>query len=140
MDPGSIGLSHPRVSSIVPNMDYGRFVSDFVRLNFDIVLAPLIDHPFNRGKSDVKWLEAGFCAIPGVFENLPPYSGSIEHGETGFLAGSESDWEDALAALIDDPALRQRIGGAARERILRDRMLVTRSGDRLASIDALFGI
>jgi glycosyltransferase involved in cell wall biosynthesis len=38
----------------------------------------------------------------------------IRHGENGFLVRYEHEWGRYLKQLTDDPALRQRIGMAAR--------------------------
>jgi len=38
----------------------------------------------------------------------------IRHGENGFLVRSEEEWLNALEQLMDDPALRTRLGEKAR--------------------------
>jgi hypothetical protein len=41
----------------------------------------------------------------------------VRHGETGFLAETPHQWVDAVGRLAHDPALRQRMGKAGRQRV-----------------------
>src|SRR4029434_7091268 len=50
---------------------------------------------------------------PTVASPTGPYRRAIEHGRTGFLAASADDWYGYLRMLIEDPALRDRVGRAA---------------------------
>jgi glycosyltransferase involved in cell wall biosynthesis len=83
--------------------------------NFDVALAPATNSGFFRGKSDLRWLEAAALGIPVVAD--PLLYPSIEHGVTGLHAATPREAREAIAALIDDPALRERIGSAAREHV-----------------------
>jgi glycosyltransferase involved in cell wall biosynthesis len=42
----------------------------------------------------------------------------VEHGRTGFLADTASEWVEAVRALAD-PALRAQMGSAGREAVTR---------------------
>jgi len=75
---------------------------------FDIALAPLIDCPFNRCKSALKWMQANALGIPGVYSDLPLYRAVCTHGVDGFLA-TPGNWKEPLEALIKDAELRKRI-------------------------------
>ena len=44
----------------------------------------------------------------------------IEHGVTGYFAYNDADWRHYLAMLINNPALRQKIGTAGREFVTRE--------------------
>jgi glycosyltransferase involved in cell wall biosynthesis len=81
--------------------------------NFDIALAPATNSAFFRGKSDLRWLEASALGIPVVAD--PVLYPSIEHGVTGLHATSPAAAREAMLALVDDAALRARLGSAARE-------------------------
>lgn len=82
---------------------------------FDINLAPLeIGNPFCEAKSELKLFEAALVDVPTVASPTGPYRRAIRHGETGFLATTPGQWEDALLRLLDDAALRHRIAGTAR--------------------------
>ena len=47
-----------------------------------------------------------------------PYQKVCRHGENGYLAWGESDWLFYLSQLIDDAALRWRLGQAARRDVV----------------------
>ncbi len=77
-------------------------------------LAPLdLTNPFARARSELKYLEAAALARPTVASPNPAFRHAIRPGETGFLAATEAEWEEALEALLGDPALRRRLGEAA---------------------------
>lgn len=88
--------------------------------NWDIAIAPLIDNEFNRGKSNIKWLESTLAGSVFVGSDVYPYSNSIEHGVTGFLATCEQDWVDILSTLIEDKKLRLTVQKNAKKVILKE--------------------
>lgn len=57
--------------------------------------------------------------LPVVCHREGGYAELIEHGVDGFLFGTEPDAERLILTLKQDPALRERIGAAARARIER---------------------
>jgi glycosyltransferase involved in cell wall biosynthesis len=57
--------------------------------------------------------------LPCVVADTPLHRGIVQHGETGFLCRSERAMIERIAALLDDPGLRVRIGDAAREEARR---------------------
>lgn len=82
----------------------------------DVNLAPLENTLFNEAKSENKWMEAALVAVPTVASALGAFAETVESGVTGFLCSTESEWEEALLSLVDDPALRERVGHRALER------------------------
>lgn len=88
--------------------------------DLDVNLAPLEPGKvFNDAKSAIKWLEAALTRTPTVASPSEPFREAIDDGRTGLLAGSLEEWTTAVLRLIDDPALRESIGHAAREQVLR---------------------
>jgi glycosyltransferase involved in cell wall biosynthesis len=87
--------------------------------NFDIALAPATNSAFYRGKSDLRWLESAALGIPAVCD--PFTYADVEDGVTGFHARTTDELRETLLRLIDDPALRRRVGGAAREHVRTER-------------------
>ena len=113
--------------------DYLSYLRRLPRLGGHVALAPLLDNPFNRAKSDIKWLEYSACGLAGVYADLPPYADSVAPGRTGLLAGQDpEDWVAALDALVGDADLRMRLALAAREEVLARHGLAARSGEYLA--------
>jgi glycosyltransferase involved in cell wall biosynthesis len=85
----------------------------------DVNLAPLEPGGrFNEAKSAIKWLEAALVGTPTIASPSGPFRDAIDHERTGWLAASDSDWRDALAAVIDDPDARARVGARAQRAAL----------------------
>jgi glycosyltransferase involved in cell wall biosynthesis len=83
-------------------------------LDFDIGIAPLAYHVFNRSKSDLKVLEYAALGIPVVASDYGPYPDSIQHGVTGFLVKRDHEWGKYLRELVNDEGLRTELGENAR--------------------------
>lgn len=79
---------------------------------FDIAIAPLRDLPFNRAKSNLRYLEYSALKIPTVASGVEPYK-CIKHGETGFIAHEEDEWVECLKQLIKSEELRSVMGNNA---------------------------
>lgn len=77
----------------------------------DICIAPLVDHTFNRCKSELKVIEAWALGCPIVASDIEPYRRAIEHGTNGYLAKDEESWHTHLRNLILNKAERHRVGG-----------------------------
>lgn len=84
-------------------------------IDFDIGIAPLVPHLFNRSKSAIKYLEYAALGIPTVASDVGPYADNIEHGVTGFLVKRDHEWTKYLRDLTNDEAMRTEIGNNARE-------------------------
>ncbi|BAU90010.1 glycosyl transferase family protein [Methylorubrum populi] len=84
----------------------------------DINLAVLAPGPFADAKSEIKWLEAAMCGIPSIVSATRTYREILVDRQDALLAETVQDWTKALTTLIDDPALRRRIGDQARDKAL----------------------
>jgi glycosyltransferase involved in cell wall biosynthesis len=104
-------------------VNYEEFVVFFLQQACDIVIAPLLESEFNRGKSWQKFLEYSALGVPGVYSRVTPYEMVVEQNKNGFLVQSLSEWESCLRALIEDASLRQRMGQVAQETVRKDWML-----------------
>jgi glycosyltransferase involved in cell wall biosynthesis len=97
----------------------------------DIGIAPLLDEPFNRAKSELHWLEytlAGAPTIATAFAGPGPYD-VIADGRDGLLARTPADWLRHLRVLAASPTLRADLAGRARERVLAEYTLATRAAE-----------
>lgn len=91
-------------------------VLDYIKaLNFDIGIAPLHPMAFNQAKSHIKTLEYAARGIPVVASKFGPYQDFVKHGETGFLAQYDKEWEEYVTLLINDEALRTKMSQAAQD-------------------------
>ena len=88
---------------------------------FDISLAPIKNHVFNRMKSQLKVIEAGFYKKALIASNVGPYTIDLKHalknGE--FTDGNallvnehnnHSDWSKNIKKLVDNPNLITDLG------------------------------
>jgi len=89
--------------------------------NFDISLAPIKNHIFNRMKSQLKVIEAGFYKKAIIASNVGPYTIDLKHalknGE--FTDGNallvdetknHSDWSKYIKKLVDNPNMITDLG------------------------------
>lgn len=80
----------------------------------DILLAPLVDNPFNNMKSNLKQIEAMTRKLPIICSDVVPYNVDGIDGHNCFLIknkkNQEKDWAKAIKKLILDKNLRIDIG------------------------------
>lgn len=81
---------------------------------FDIGLMPMPDDEWARGKCGFKALLYMSAGIPVVASPVGVNSEIVREGVNGFLAATEEAWVDRLSQLIEDRALRERMGRAGR--------------------------
>lgn len=103
---------------VAPNWDIDGYWAMLSMV--DISIAVLKPSLMADCKSEIKWLEAAMFAIPSVVSGTATYLDAVEAGVTGLVCSTPGEWTAALDQLVVDAALRQRIGGAARDRIRRD--------------------
>jgi glycosyltransferase involved in cell wall biosynthesis len=80
---------------------------------FSVGLMPLPRDPWTRGKCALKALLYMAVGIPCIATPHGAITEIIRHGENGWFANSAEEWREALEVLRD-PALRARLGEAAR--------------------------
>lgn len=72
---------------------------------FDIGLAPLIDHEFNKAKSAYKIKQYLSCGVPALASPVGENPNFIFHGENGFLCQTDMEFErymDFFMAMNDE--------------------------------------
>ena len=70
---------------------------------------------FHRCKHYNKYIEYAAWGIPGIYSAAEPYTQAVRDGENGLLCpNTEEGWYAAMARLIEDAALRRRLGETAR--------------------------
>jgi len=83
----------------------------------DVHLVPLVPSKFTACKSELKWVEAALVGRPVIAAAVGPYRDCIRDGENGLLCADAAQWSIALRRVLD-PALRERLGAAARLDVL----------------------
>lgn len=86
---------------------------------FDIGLMPIPDDPWTRGKGGYKLLQYMAMGLPVVTSPVGINREIVADGVSGFWADDEAAWEDCLARLIEDAALRRRMGLEGRAAVER---------------------
>jgi glycosyltransferase involved in cell wall biosynthesis len=88
---------------------------------FDVSLAPIKNHLFNRVKSQLKVIEAGFYKKAIIASNVGPYTIDLKHAlnQGQFVDGNallvdesrnQSDWFKYVKKLIDNPSWAADLG------------------------------
>ena len=113
----ALATKNKRFVPVCPFAQYRELLSQT-----DIAFLPLKDTPFNRMKSDLKFLE---CAANGVVALASPvvYENSIRDGDTGSLYRSPKEFGEKLSLLMRDGELRRRIAANAYQWVKHNRML-----------------
>ena len=89
--------------------------------NFDISLAPIKNHIFNRMKSQLKVIEAGFYKKALIASNVGPYTIDLKHAldKGNFSNGNallvnetnnHSDWAKNIKKLVENPNMITDLG------------------------------
>jgi glycosyltransferase involved in cell wall biosynthesis len=91
-----------------------------VMAGVDINLIPLELTPFNEGKSNLKYYEAGLLQVPSIASPTRINRDNIMHGHNGLLAQTPEEWHNALKDLVSDAERRQRMGRHALQHVLRN--------------------
>lgn len=85
---------------------------------FDVGVMPLPDTPWTRGKCAYKLIQCMACGIPVVASRVGANVEAVP-SECGILVESPGEWLAAFRQLAADPALRQRMGSAARQWVVQ---------------------
>jgi len=97
----------------------------------EISLMPLSDTPFNRTKSDLKFIEAGACRVASLASTVV-YGDVVEDGRTGLLFRDAEELHARLLRLVVMPELARELGEAARTYVIEERMLAYQVATRIA--------
>lgn len=101
---------------------------------FDINLAPLVnDNPFNRSKSEIKYMEAAMVKVPTIASGTDAFQFAIRSGENGFLSETPEEWSQALETLLSEKR-RAEVAECAYKRVMEEYHPVTRAGQLLDSL------
>lgn len=107
--------------------------------SFDVAVAPLVEDPWTRGKTSTKILAYFAAGVPVVASDVSANRLYVRDGENGFLVGTLQQWEERLAKLIDEPALRASMGAKARESVEKDFSLDSAVPKYIALLEGALG-
>lgn len=109
-----------------------------VRPRWHIGLAPLLDTPFNRGKSPIKAMDYAALGVAVLASDTSVYRGSIADGPAGQLVPNNPlAWHAALDWMIRNPDLRARTAAGARAAFLTQATLACDAETKRAALTQL---
>jgi glycosyltransferase involved in cell wall biosynthesis len=112
-----------RITLLEGHTDFATYIKRLQACQWDIGLSPLIETPFTRCKSAIKWLDYSACAMAGLYSRTPPYRDEVTQGETGWLVENTVEaWVEGLTRLLQQPGLRQHIRTQAWQQVKDTRM------------------
>ena len=97
----------------------------------EISFMPLADTPFNRAKSDLKYIEAASCRVAALASSVV-YADSIAQGRNGALFRNPAEFHDRLLHLLAMPEHACEMADAARRYVIDERMLAYQVAPRIA--------
>ncbi|HTN09350.1 MAG TPA: methyltransferase domain-containing protein [Acetobacteraceae bacterium] len=115
--------------SFTPLCDYPTYQA--LLSGCEVSFMPLADNPFNRCKSDLKFVEAAAHRVVALASPVA-YSDSIEDGVTGLLFRSPQELQQRLLRLVASPETGRGIGDAARRYVASRRMMAYQVAERIA--------
>lgn len=84
---------------------------------FDIGMMPLPDDRWARGKSGYKLIQYMACGIPVVASPVGANTDIVREYEMGLFATTPGEWSSALASLLENAKLRDKMGENGRRRV-----------------------
>ena len=96
----------------------------------DIALLPLQDTPFNRLKSDLKFIEAASCGTVALAAPTV-YARTLRDGRTGFLYHDMREFRQLLSLLVESPLLRWETAQLAYAYVRENRLLANHYEERI---------
>ena len=85
--------------------------------SFDIGIYPLPNEQWVFGKSGLKAIQYMALGIPTIATAIGTNFRVIENGISGYLVNTEKEWIEKLILLIENPALRKKIGMGGRLKV-----------------------
>lgn len=121
------GEAVPRLQSLVGELNLSEYVlftgwvdkeevPGYISMS-DICVAPEPSNPYNDRSTSIKVMEYMEFAKPIVAFDLPEHRFSAQGAAVYATPNDERDFAEKIAALMDDPAERQRMGRVGRNRI-----------------------
>jgi glycosyltransferase involved in cell wall biosynthesis len=104
------------VTQPIKGVPFVKFHEWLPSRGWDIAIAPLKDNIFNKGKSNIKWLESTMSGSAFVCSDVETYK-DVENGVTGLKCKTTKQWVEALSRLIEDRNLRNTLWANAKAEV-----------------------
>jgi glycosyltransferase involved in cell wall biosynthesis len=103
----------------------------------DVGISWVPDDDWSRGKCGLKVLQYMAAGLPVVTNPVGVHQHMVRDGENGYLATSPAEWCSAVARLLGDADLRQRMGRIGRQRAEAEFSVVEGARRWVAVLDRL---
>lgn len=107
-----LSFQENRPKSLPQNLKFTKIrkvssTAKFNELIFELApaigLGPIVNSDFYKAKTDAKLRDLAIVGIPGIYSDCEPYKSRITAGKNGYLATDLSEWQMALASIIEVP-------------------------------------
>lgn len=115
--------------TFTPTCDYDTYLH--ILGGCEVSFMPLSDTPFNRAKSDLKFIEASACRVATLASSVV-YSNSVADGQTGLLFRDPEQFHSYLLRLLAMPDTTREMADTARRYVIDHRMLAYQVAPRIA--------
>ncbi|WP_417511933.1 HAD hydrolase-like protein [Methylophaga sp.] len=91
----------PYVKEYHEPVSYKEYPQHLADLNLDLALAPLEDHDFNKGKSNLRLLEYGIMSWPVIASDIEPYQ--YMDAPVFRVENTAEAWKEQIIAALAEP-------------------------------------
>ena len=109
----------PYVHEFHEGVPFSAYPRKLASLNLDLAIAPLLQHPYNEAKSNLKLLEYGILGLPVVCTDIYPY----QNAPVARVPNMQAAWIRAIRERINDPDAAEKEGELLRRWVLEHWML-----------------
>ena len=112
----------PYALAIHPMVAFDDYPQRLASLNLDVAVAPLVQNPFNKAKSNLRILEYGILGIPVICSDIEPYRDT----PTLCLSVDSDEWVDAIHQYLRSPHQAELDGAKLKNWVMGNWLLENR--------------
>jgi len=113
-------------------VSYVDYPAKLASLNLDLAIAPLENHLFNEGKSNLRLLEYGIMGWPVICTDIYPYQ--TNHAPVKRVENTANKWIAAIRERINDLDATYREGDTLKKWVLQNYILEDHVEDWLSAV------
>jgi glycosyltransferase involved in cell wall biosynthesis len=115
-------ISNQAPSFELKNLEFVKWnketeIEDLAKINIGVM--PLTDTIWAQGKCGFKGLQYMALEIPSVMSPVGVNTSIVDHEKNGFLCNTSAEWKETLIKLLENEALRIKIGKAGLEKVMQ---------------------
>lgn len=106
-----------KIPALPSNVRFLGYVEDILHA---YAVSDMFLYPSLAENQGISPLEAGAAGLPILLRDMPVYDGLWEDGENCLKASTDDEFKQKLGMLIASAALREKLGGAAHNMVLKE--------------------